>query len=116
MNKEVSLGQHMVQAMSDLTDQEWKSSLMEAFQDYEKHLNNEEDTSNPWFYFLDLIALKWGFYGDLDLYLKDMEKKLSLVMLKLDNREQINGFILEIGNHKDEHDLLLEQMKKDWNQ
>ncbi len=109
----MNTGDMIVKAMSKLSDDEWKYSVLICFQEYKEQIHSD-DRQDPWHHFLDLIALKWRYYGDLDIYIDEMETRLAKELVQLKTREQINQFIKSIGDFKDEHDQQIEEMKKEW--
>lgn len=114
MEQNQSLGNLMVQSMSKLSLDDLKYSMMVSFQDYKKSIFDDEPKSDPWLHFLDLVALKWGYYGDLDIYIEEMETRLATILHSATERDFLNDFIKSVGDHKEQHDKDIEQMKKDW--
>lgn len=114
MESKPSIGDVIVHAMSKLSLDEWKFSLMNAFQDYEQEIYSDEPRTQPWFHILDLIALQWGYYGDLDIYIKEMEQRLSTLLAEMKTKEDADKFLKSVGDYKEEHDKQIEQMKADW--
>ena len=108
----MSLGSQIVFAMSKLSLDEWKFSLMNAFQKYEEEIYNDEPRTEPWLFFLDLVALHWGYYGDLDIYIKTMEQRLSSLMVEIKTKAQADEFIKAVGDYKEQHDKEVEEMRK----
>ncbi len=106
-------GDMIVRAMSKLSMDEWKYSVLASFQDYKEAIYDDERT-DPWLHFLDLVALMWGYYGDLDLCIEEMEKRLAKELASMKTREQVDAFIKLVGDNKEEHDQQLEEMKKEW--
>ena len=110
----MNTGDLIVKAMSKLTLNEWKYSLLTCFDEYKKLIYDDEGKSDPWMHFLDLVALQWGFYGDLDLNIDQMEEKLATTLHNINTREEADVFIKSVGDFKDEHDKQIADMGDEW--
>jgi len=114
MENNLTLGNRIVEAMSKLSIDEWKFSVMNSFQDYKDLIYDDEARNEPWLHFLDLVALQWGYFGDLDIYIDTMEKRLAEFMVQTTTKEEANIFIKSVGDFKENHEIEIEQMKKEW--
>ena len=80
-----------------------KQSLLASFDDYKKLIWEEPVSNpNPWFHLLDLIACRWGYYGDLDIHIVSMEKRLKKTVKSFNRRKKIDDFLMDVGTHKEE--------------
>ena len=120
MNKETqtkSTGDYLVERFSDLNPLQWRNSIYGAFQEYKECYEIlDEETTNPWFHFIDLMAFKFGFYGNLDIYIPNgqMEEKVMEMLHSHKTREQVNSFIKSVGDAQDQAerniDYLVEEL------
>lgn len=97
------LGTEIVSNMKHLDLETIKQSLLASFDDYKKLIWEEpESNQNPWFHLLDLIACRWGYYGDLDIHIVSMEKRLKKTVKSFNRRKKIDDFLMDVGTHKEE--------------
>lgn len=97
------LGTEIVSNMKHLDLETIKQSLLTSFDDYKKLIWEEpESNPNPWFHLLDLIACRWGYYGDLDIHIVSMEKRLKKTVKSFNRRKKIDDFLMDVGTHKEE--------------
>jgi len=77
MNTNNKLGMTLINGMKKLNLKQAKNLMLASFSLYKNMiLANQEIPPSPWFHFHDLVALMWGYYGDLDLHYEKMEIRL----------------------------------------
>lgn len=117
MTKKNQLGKDMKKGMSNLSINQIKGSILTCLMVYKQCILIEKDTpESPWFHFLDLVALMWGYYGDLDLHIDKMEERLTAVVGDFKSRSDIEVFVQSVGDFKEEHDKYLENLSKIYDQ
>lgn len=116
MNNNKQLGTTLIKSMANLSTNQIKESILTSFMVYEQCIRDEESMpSSQWFHFHDLVALMWGYYGDLDLYIDEMEERWKTTLLGFKSRADIESFVQSVGDNKDVHDAHLLQIKKHYN-
>ena len=109
------LGNKLVYGVGNLSLEAIKRSLSRSFIDYKECiLRNEEPSSNSWFFLLDLIACRWGYYGDLDYYIDDMEARLDKTIKSFQKRKQIDAFLMDIGAYKENQDRAIRELEEQY--
>lgn len=78
-----------------------KISLNFTFLEYKKYAYTDIGTVTSklkmWLELHDFLAVKWGYYGDLDIYIDEYEKKLKQLLKRskpLIIKEIVDGFNL----------------------
>lgn len=104
-------GDELVGAMMHIDFTTWKLEVAAQFENY-KNTIDDAPNGNSWTHFLDLIAMHWGYYGDLDIHIDEFETKLNGKLRSIKNREDINVFVREIGDSKDAHDKRIKELKE----
>jgi len=95
MNK---LGNQIRIAFAKLSEKDLKSSLLISFMVYQQSIKREQEPpEGQWFALHDLISSYWGFFGDLDLHIDEMESKLT-TLVKSSSKVQLLNFIEDVGN------------------
>lgn len=110
---EETTGDYLVKQFSQLNPLQWRNSIYGAFQDYKNCYETlDEETTNPWFHFIDLMASMWGFYGDLDIYIPNgmMEAKVMEMLNSHKTKQQVNSFIKQVGDARDMVDKNIEYL------
>lgn len=98
-----NLGSRIVSNLSHLDLETIKASLLASFNDYKELIwEDPEKNPNPWFHLLDLIACRWGYYGDLDIHIEAMEKRLKKTVKSFNRRKKLDDFLMDVGTHKEE--------------
>jgi hypothetical protein len=116
MNNNKQLGATLIKSMANLSTNKIKESILTSFMVYEQCIRDEESMpSSQWFHFHDLVALMWGYYGDLDLYIDEMEERWKTTLERFKSRADIEGFVQLVGDFKEVHDAHLLQIKKHYN-
>lgn len=106
-------GDTLVKMMIPISFWEWKFTIAAQFKNYKKVIYDTPNSDeNPWFFFLDLVAMHWGYYGDLDIHIDAFEIKLKEKLDLMQTREDINAFVREIGESYDEREKNIENLKK----
>lgn len=108
MNK---TGDALVEAMMHIDFKEWQLEVAVQFENY-KNTIDDAPNGNSWTHFLDLIAMHWGYYGDLDLCIDEFETKLKEKLQSIQTREDINIFVREIGDSKDAKEKRIKELKE----
>jgi hypothetical protein len=116
MNNNKQLGATLIKSMANLSTNQIKESILTSFMVYEQCIRDEESMpSSQWFHFHDLVALMWGHYGDLDLYIDEMEERWKTTLQGFKSRADIESFVQSVGDNKEVHDAHLLQIKKHFN-
>lgn len=116
MNKTKQLGKTLIKSMSHLSADQIKGSILTSFMVY-KHciLRDKPTPESQWFHFHDLVALQWGYYGDLDLHIDTMEERLTETIEGFNSRADIEGFVQSVGDYKEQYDEHLREIRKHFN-
>jgi hypothetical protein len=116
MNNNKQLGATLIKSMANLSTNQIKESILTSFMVYEQCIRDEESMPiSQWFHFHDLVALMWGYYGDLDLYIDKMEERWKTTLEGFKSRADIESFVQLVGDSKEEHDAHLLQIKNHFN-
>ncbi len=95
MNK---LGNQIRISVAKLSEKDLKNSLLTSFMVYQQSIKRDQDPpEGQWFALHDLISSYWGFFGDLDLHIDEMEIKLT-TLVKSSSKAQLLNFIEDVGN------------------
>lgn len=117
MKNKKQLGKLLNKGMSNLSNNQIKWSILTSFMVYQQCILHDRETpKSPWFHFLDLVALMWGYYGDLDLHIDKMEERLTAVVESFKSRSDIEIFVQSVGDFKEEHDRYLENLSQMYDQ
>lgn len=117
MTSNKGIGKALNKGMSNLSTNQIKGSILTCLMVYKQCIFLEKDTpESPWFHFLDLVALMWGYYGDLDLYIDKMEERLIAEVKNIKSRSDIEIFVQSVGDFKEEHDRYLENLNQMYDQ
>lgn len=85
----INVGKSIVKAMSHLTEAELKNSILNSFRVYKFSIKQGYELSDSkWFALHDIFSLHWGYYGDLDIHIDEMEVKINL-LVNFSSKEQI---------------------------
>jgi len=110
------LGATLIKSMSNLSFNQIKGSILMSFNVYAQCILDEESMpSNQWIHFHDLVALMWGYYGDLDLHIGKMEERWKSTLEGFKSRADIECFVQSVGDFKEEHDDHILQIKMHYN-
>ena len=113
MKNKKQLGKALTKVMSGLSNDQIKGSILTSFMVYKQCILADKETpSSQWFHFHDLVALKWGYYGDLDLYIEKMEERWTKEIIGFKTRSDINKFIQSVGDFKESHDEYIKKLSK----
>lgn len=100
MEKNYSLGERLIDGMNHIPFDRWRDIVWVSFQEYKKEIwSDSSDRWNPWYSFLDFVASKFGYYGDLDLHIETMEVRLHKLLSDMKSKDDANKFIIECGDH-----------------
>jgi len=112
MKNEKQLGKTLINAMSGLSNNQIKGSILTSFMVYKQCILSERDTpKSQWFHFHDLVALMWGYYGDLDLHIEKMEKRWTTTVKGFKSRTEIDNFFQSVGDFKESHDEYIKKLE-----
>ncbi len=112
MNK---TGDALVNGMKHINFPSWKLEMTTQFEKYKKTFDayiEDGAEKNPWSYFLDLIAMHWGYYGDLDIYIDQFETRFKQKLQSFQTRKDIDAFVREIGDSKDARDKRIKELRQ----
>lgn len=116
MKNKNQLGKALKKGMSKLSNNQIKGSILTSFMVYQECVLSEKETpDSPWFHFLDLVALMWGYYGDLDLHIDKMEERLTAVVESFKSRSDIETFVQSVGDYKEQYDEHVRQIRENYN-
>jgi hypothetical protein len=111
MTNKKQLGKTLIKMMKNLSTNQIKRSILTSFMVYKQC--TFDDASMPtsqWFHFHDLIALKWGYYGDHDLHIDKMEERWTKTVKGFKSRTDIEKFVQSVGDFKESHDEYLAKL------
>jgi hypothetical protein len=112
MTNKHQLGKTLISVMSGLSSDQIKGSILTSFIVYKQCILADKETpSSQWFHFHDLVALMWGYYGDLDLHIEKMEERWIKEIDGFKTRSDINKFIQSVGDFKESHDEYLAKLE-----
>ena len=116
MGKKKTLGEIMVAGMKKLSFEQATRSMLATFCEYKTLvLEGNEGTPDPWISFHDLVALMWGYYGDLDLHIEQMEEKMVATIRGFQTREDLESFVQSVGDYKERYDEHVLDIRKHYN-
>lgn len=116
MRKKKQLGKTLINVMRHLSDDQIKGSIRTSFMVYKQCIFDDANTPNSqWIHFHDLVALMWGYYGDLDLHIDKMEERWTTTVEDFKSRADIEKFIQSVGDYKEEHDDHIQELRKHYN-
>lgn len=106
------LGKRIVSNMKHLDLETIKKCLLISFSNYKELIWEDPGaTTNPWFHLHDLIACRWGYFGDLDIHIDSMEKRLKKKVKSFTNRKKLEDFLMDVGSHKEETDKRNQELR-----
>jgi len=116
MTKNNQLGKVLNKCMGKLSVAQIKGSMLTSFMVYKECVLREKATpESMWFDFHDLVALMWGYYGDLDLHIDKMEKRLNELISGFKTRSDIEAFVQSLGDYKEQYDDNVREIRKYFN-
>ena len=116
MNTNNKLGITLINGMKKLTLKQAKNLMLASFSLYKNMiLANQKIPPSPWFHFHDLVALMWGYYGDLDLHYEKMENRLIKTVNKFRTRSDLEMFVQSVGDYKERYDEHLKEIRLYYN-
>jgi hypothetical protein len=103
MSKEnlFSWGDVFVLGMESATVNSCKGFLLMAFREYNNVIGSDEVNQSHWsslFKMVELVAVKLGYHGTLELCLEEMEPKLIEALQQIVSKEDMNKFIMECSD------------------
>lgn len=116
MTNKNQLGKTLIKVMKNLSTNQIKGSILTSFLVYKQCIFYDASMpTSQWFHFHDLVALKWGYYGDLDLHIDKMEERWTTTVNGFKSRTDIEKFIQSVGDYKEEHDERIQELRKHYN-